>query len=118
LSLLQVLGIACGVAAVIGMVFSSRAALSSMSCAIRFLNGSATHSMERVVGPMDQSILGSLIDDPAVKRFSPAIDRTIRLENGEPVRVLGVDPFLDRAIRPEMVRLQLGSGNDVRADRE
>ena len=118
MSLLQVLGIACGVAAVIGMVFSSRAALSSMSCAIRFLNGSATHSMERVAGPMDQRILGSLIDDPAVKRFSPAIDRTLRLENGEPIRVLGVDPFLDRAIRPEMVRLQWGSGDGMGEDRE
>jgi putative ABC transport system permease protein len=116
LSLLQILGVACGVAAVIGMVFSSRAALSSFSGAIRFLNGGATHSMESVAGPMDERVLASLINDPAVKLFSPAIDRRIRLGNGEPIRVLGIDPFLDRAIRPGMFRFQSGQGS--RSDRE
>lgn len=114
LSLLQIMGIACGVAAVIGMVFSARAALSSFSSAIRFLNGGATHSMESVAGPMDERVLASLIGDPAVKLFSPAIDRRIRLGDGEPVHLLGLDPFLDRAIRPGMFGFNRGQGDEHR----
>ena len=82
LSLLQVLGIGCGVAAVIGMLFSARAALFSFSRAIEFLNGKATHSLERTAGPLNESVLRGLIDDPAVLAFSPVIDRRLRLENG------------------------------------
>jgi putative ABC transport system permease protein len=40
--------------------------------------------------------------DPAVLHFSPVIDRKLRLARGESVRVLGIDPFLDRHIRPEL----------------
>jgi putative ABC transport system permease protein len=105
LSLLQVLGIGCGVAAVIGMLFSARAALFSFSRAIDFLNGRATHSLEGVAGPIPESALAGLIDEPAVISFSPVIDRRLRLENGEAVRLLGIDPFLDRAMRPEVFRV-------------
>ncbi len=105
LSLLQVLGIGCGVAAVIGMLFSARAALFSFSRAIEFLNGKATHSLERTAGPLNESMLPGLIDDPAVLAFSPVIDRRLRLENGEPIRLLGIDPFLDKAMRPRLFRI-------------
>jgi putative ABC transport system permease protein len=103
LSLLQMLGIACGVAAVVGMVFSARAALVSLSTAIRFLNGGATHSIEHVAGPLDENLMTRLMNDPSVRHFSPVIDRRIRLNTGDPVRLLGIDPFLDRDIRPRML---------------
>jgi putative ABC transport system permease protein len=112
LSLLQTVGIACGVAAVVGMVFSARAAFVSFSTAIQFLNGSATHLMEHVAGPIDERLLTRLMHDPSVRSFSPAIDRRVRLKSGEPVRLLGIDPFLDRAIRPHMVQsITAGAGN-------
>ncbi len=117
LSLLQVLGIACGVAAVIGMLFSARAALFSFSRAIEFLNGKATHSLERTAGPLHESVLAGLIDDPAVLAFSPVIDRRLRLENGEPIRLLGIDPFLDRAMRPQLFRNPGNETTDLRQDR-
>jgi putative ABC transport system permease protein len=98
-----VLGIACGVAAVIGMVVSARSALSSFSSAVQFLNGRATHSMERIAGPMDEGLLSRIMRDEAVSAFSPVIDRKIRLESGESIRLLGIDPFLDRSLRPELV---------------
>jgi len=107
LSLLQLLGIACGVAAVVGMSLSARAALSSFSQAVEFLKGRATHSLERPAGPMDETILSKLMLDPSVEFFSPVLDRTVRLRGGETVRLLGVDPFLDRAIRPELARFRL-----------
>jgi putative ABC transport system permease protein len=102
LAVLQFLGIACGVAAVIGMALSAQSALASFARAVDFLRGKSTHVMERPAGPMEESVLTGLMRDPAVKYFSPIIDRKIRLTRGESVRVLGVDPFLDRHVRPEL----------------
>ena len=104
LSVLQLLGIACGVAAAVGMALSAQTALSSFSRAVEFLKGKATHSMERPAGPMEENTLAKLMTDPAVEFFSPVIDRTVHLPQGETVRLLGVDPFLDRAVRPQLAR--------------
>jgi len=99
------LGIACGVAAVIGMTLSAKSALSSFNEAVEFLRGKATHLIERPAGSMDEGIIVKIMHDPAVDFLAPAIDRRIRLYNdGDLIRVLGIDPFLDRSIRPEISR--------------
>jgi putative ABC transport system permease protein len=103
LSVLQLMGIACGVAAAVGMGLSGQAALASFTQAVEFLKGRSTHSIERPAGPMDENLLPELMKDPAVEAFAPMIDRRLRVD-GEVVRLLGVDPFLDRAIRPELAR--------------
>jgi len=104
LSILQLLGIACGVAAVIGMGLSARSALSSFSKAVEFLRGSSTHLIERPAGPIDEGLLAKFAQDPSVDFFAPVIDRRVRLKDSDAVRVLGIDPFLDRNIRPEIYR--------------
>jgi putative ABC transport system permease protein len=104
LSVLQLLGIACGVAAVIGMILSARSALWSFTRAIEFLSGKATHAIERPVGPMEESVLTSLMRDPAVDAMSPVIDRRLRLADGQVIKVLAVDPFLDRDLRPALLK--------------
>ena len=116
LSILQLMGIACGVAAAVGMGLSGQAALSSFAQAVEFLKGRSTHSMERLAGPMDEGILSQLMNDPAVEAFAPMIDRRLRI-NEETVRLLGVDPFLDRAIRPELVRSWFGQRSNAGPER-
>ncbi len=100
------MGIACGVAAVVGMTLSAQTALRSFTKAVEFLRGRATHSIQRPAGPMEEGLLAALGRDPAVEWFSPVIDRRLRLRNGELVRLLGIDPFLDRAIRPEISKVE------------
>ncbi len=104
LSLLQLMGIAFGVAASLGMAFSAMSALASFTHAIEYLQGKSTHSLERNAGPMDEAILQGLISDPSVESFSPVIDRRLRVADGSQIRILGIDPFLDTAIRPELAR--------------
>jgi hypothetical protein len=41
-----------------------------------------------------------------VEWFSPVIDRRLRLNHGQLVRLLGIDPFLDRTIRPALSRIR------------
>ncbi len=100
LSALQLLGIAVGVASAVGMALSARAALSSFGRAVDFLQGRATHSLSRPAGPLEEGELRRLLADPAVEAFSPVLDRRVILAGGHRVRVLGVDPFLDRTFRP------------------
>ena len=116
LTVLQVLGIACGVAATVGIVLSAQTALTSFSQAIEFLKGKATHSLERPAGPMDESVLARLMHDPAVDAFSPVIERSLRLADGETARLLGIDPFLDKNLRPELAYVDLSTrtGEDTK----
>jgi putative ABC transport system permease protein len=102
LSILQLLGIACGVAAVVGMTLSAKSALSSFNQAVEFLRGKATHLIERPAGSMDEKLLTEIMNDPSVDFFAPVIDRRVRLDNGDLIRILGIDPFLDRSLRPEI----------------
>ncbi len=102
LTALQLAGIAIGVAAAVGMALSARAALSSFSRAVDFLRGASTHALTRAAGPLDEAVLSRLMRDPAVEAFSPVLDRRVALGDGELVRLLGVDPFLDRDFRPRV----------------
>lgn len=102
LSGVQLLGIAVGVASATGMFLSARTALNSFTQAVVFLQGKTTHSLSRPAGGLEEGVLTRLMHDPAVAAFSPVIDRRVELEGGELVRVLGVDPFLDRSFRPEL----------------
>jgi putative ABC transport system permease protein len=104
------MGVACGVAAVLGMTLSAQSALKSFTRAVEFLRGKATHSIQRPVGPVEEALLVRIGTDLAVEWFSPAIDRRLRLSHGESVRILGTDPFLDRAIRPEISKVQFLHG--------
>ncbi len=100
LAALQIFGVACGVAAAVGMSLSARTALASFELAVAFLQGEATHSIQRPAGPLEETLLPALARDPAVRALAPVLDRRLRLGTGELVRLLGVDPFLDAAMRP------------------
>lgn len=106
------MGIAFGVAAVVGMYLSAHSALSSFNRAVDFLRGKATHLLERPAGTMDENLLTDIMADPAVDHFSPVIDRRIRIEDGSMVRLLGIDTFLDRDIRPELAKTEYIDGKD------
>lgn len=96
------MGVACGVAAVVGMTLSAQTALTSFKRATEFLAGKATHSLRRLSGPMDEGILIRIARDPSVEGLSPLMDRRLRLSRGDLVRILGIDPFLNRVIHPEL----------------
>lgn len=114
LSTLQLFGIAIGVTAAVGMTLASRSALNSLEGAVDFLRGGATHSLERPAGPLEERILVRLLADPAVRTVAPVIDRQVRLEGDEKIRLLGLDPFVDREIRSITERIGESEGVDVR----
>ncbi|MBM3501764.1 MAG: ABC transporter permease, partial [Armatimonadetes bacterium] len=114
LSTLQLLGIAVGVAAAVGMTLASRSALRSLEDAVDFLRGGATHTLERLAGPLEEEVLARLLSDPAVRSLAPVIDRQVRLEGDDKIRLLGLDPFLDREVRSITARIGEPESDDAR----
>jgi hypothetical protein len=51
------MGVACGVAAAVGMFYSSQSALSHFARTVTFLKGTATHSIKRPAGPLGEALL-------------------------------------------------------------
>ena len=116
LAVLQLLGIAFGVAAAVGMTLASRSALESMEGAVDFLKGTATHTIARPAGPMEEGALAKIMGDPAVRFFAPVIDRKVRLTSGDQVRLLGLDPFLDRNVRSITAQIASSANSTGRDD--
>ncbi|MBI5439677.1 MAG: FtsX-like permease family protein [Deltaproteobacteria bacterium] len=113
LTALELLSTAVGVCAAIGMALSARTALSSFERAVDFLNGRATHTLQAAAGTLDEQLLARLLRDPALEAFAPVIDRRVVLATGAGARLLGVDPFLDRDIRPWAAEGREGPSLDV-----
>ncbi len=113
LTLVQLAGVACGVAAVVGMVLASNTSMDSFGKAVEFLQGRSTHALTLPVGPMSESVLVQLMADPGVTAFGPVLDQRLGLPDGSSVRVLGLDPFLDNELRPDLVfSAELSGGGD------
>jgi putative ABC transport system permease protein len=116
LAVLQLLGIAFGVAAAVGMTLASRSALESMEGAVDFLKGGSTHTIARPAGAMEEGVLAKIMSDPAVKFFAPVIDRKVRLKSGDQVRLLGLDPFLDKNVRSITGKIASSANSSGRDD--
>jgi putative ABC transport system permease protein len=110
LAALQVLGVATGVAAAVGMSLSARTAVASFTRAVAFLQGGATHTLQRPSGPLEEGLLPKIARDPAVRALAPVLDRRLRLAAGVQVRLIGVDPFLDVALRPALFEAAVPRG--------
>ena len=110
LSILQLMGIACGVAAAVGMFYSSQTALVSFANTVDLMKGTATHTVQRQAGTIAEEILVFIMRDPAVSAFSPLLERRVLLSGGDMVSILGLDPLLDKDMRPAFMELSPAAG--------
>lgn len=106
LSLLCLLGIALGVGIVVAVELINDSALTSFASSIDFLSGRATHSVISGYGHIDEKRFAEIWSDPAVDAASPVVEvMATAVETGsEPIRFIGLDPFLDadfRRLTPE-----------------
>lgn len=99
------MGISLGVGIVIAVELINNSALSSVSASVDFLSGRATHSLVSNYGRIDEKLFAKIWNDPDIEAASPVVEVMAHtLETGrEPIRFLGLDPFLDsdfRALAP------------------
>ena len=100
LSLLCVMGIALGVGIVVAVELINNSALGSFSSYVDLLSGRATHSIISAHSYIDENRFARIRSNHQVKSAAPVIEVVANaLEVPEPIRFVGIDPFLDGAIR-------------------
>ena len=104
LSLLCLMGITLGVGIVVAVELINNSALSSFSSSVDFLSGRATHSVVSAYGRIDENNFALIWKNPRIKAAAPVIEVMAEtLETGkEPIRFIGIDPFLDADFRSFM----------------
>lgn len=101
LSLLCLMGITLGVGIVVAVELINDSALSSFASSVDLLSGRATHSVVSDYGRIDDANFRAIWQNPDIAAASPVIEAMAEtLETSrEPIRFMGVDPFLDSEFR-------------------
>jgi putative ABC transport system permease protein len=112
LPLLCILGISLGVGIVVAVELINHSALETFSTSVDRLAGRATHSLVSGSGRVDERVLPRVWTNPQILAASPVVEvMAPLLEAGsEPVRFLGIDPFLDADFRDFSARGPDGAG--------
>ena len=101
LALLCLTGISLGVGIVVAVELINDSALSSFESSVDFLSGRATNSIISTFGRIDEKHFQEIWTNRKVRAASPVVDviaNTLETDS-EPIRFLGVDPFLDAPFR-------------------
>jgi len=97
---LSILGIAIGVATIVAIDLSNHNASDSFKKSNSLLNGLATHRITGGVGGINQSVFTWLKVEMRIYDATPVIEaRVVIVDDGQSVKLLGVDPLSDRRIR-------------------
>ena len=101
LSLLCLTGIALGVGIVVAVELINHTALSSFASSVDLLAGRATHCIVSDYGRIDEKAFSRVWKNPNIEAASPIVEvMASALETGdEPIRFVGIDPFLAEAFR-------------------
>ena len=95
------MGIALGVGIVVAVDLINSSALGSFSSYVDLLSGRATHSIISGHTHIDEKIFSRIWRHPQIKSASPVIEVMANAVEAadEPIRFVGIDPFLDGALR-------------------
>ncbi len=115
--LLSLLGVALGVAVVIGIDLASQAAQRAFRLSSEALVGRATHHVVGATGSLDESVYTTLRVELGERASAPIVEFPIRvvLEGGrrEPLTLLGLDPFAEAPFRDFLAVGGTGARFDV-----
>jgi putative ABC transport system permease protein len=101
LSILCLTGISLGVGIVVAVQLINNSALQSFTSTVEVLSGKATHSVVSEYGRIEEKYFVPIWKHPDVQAASPIVETmATTVETGdEPIRFLGLDPFLDAQFR-------------------
>ncbi|HMK34151.1 MAG TPA: FtsX-like permease family protein [Desulfomonilaceae bacterium] len=100
-SVLCLMGITLGVGIVVAVALINNSALESFAASVDFLSGKATHSIVSAYGRINENLFAEIWKNPHVQAASPVIEAmATTVETGrEPLRFVGIDPFLDAGMK-------------------
>ena len=109
---LSLLGVALGVAVVVAVELANQSAARAFSLSSEALTGEATHQVH--AGPSGLSVdwYVSLRREHGLRDLAPVIEGAVEtpLDPGRSLRLLGIDPLTEGAMRPALDALSGGDG--------
>lgn len=100
-ALLLVIGVALGVALVVAIDLANSAAGEAFALSARSVRGRATHSITGGPGGLPSALYTQLRREAGLRQAAPIISKQLRVagEEGQPLRLLGVDPLAEAPFR-------------------
>lgn len=100
-SLLLVVGIALGVAVIIGVDLANDSAGRAFLLSTESVAGRATHRLEGSAGRVPEALYRTLRVELGLRNTAPVVDGVVELleVDSPPLRLLGVDPFAEAPFR-------------------
>jgi putative ABC transport system permease protein len=99
--LVPTLGVALGVAAVVAIDIAKTSAIESMRTSGESVAGRATHVLTGGPTGLDEEIYRVLRIERGLREIAPVVTGSIQI-GGRSLVVLGIDPFADAAMRPQL----------------
>lgn len=100
-SMMFVFGVALGVAVVIAIDIANDSASRAFALSTESITGRATHQIVGGPNGLDSALYASLRIDLGIKSSAPVISELVRISaSARPLRLLGVDPFVEAPFRP------------------
>jgi putative ABC transport system permease protein len=107
---LSALGIALGVAVVLSVDLASGSARRAFTISAEAVAGAATHHVTGATAGVPDSLYAHLRSALGIRSMAPVVEGWVAGPDGRTLRLLGIDPFAEPAVRPD-----LGAGRvDVR----
>lgn len=103
---LSVLGIALGVAVVVGVDLSTASARAAFGLTTEAVAGGATHHVVGGPAGVPDSVYRMLRVDAGIRAIAPVVEARVRTGEGADARtyrLLGLDPFAEAPFRPYLV---------------
>ena len=97
---LSVLGITIGVAIVVAIDLGNQSAKRAFDLSSDAVSGKATHQILGGPGGLPEGIYAKLRVDLGIRDSAPVVEGYAYLEDGQVLRILGVEPFTDSQFRP------------------
>ncbi|KAF0234375.1 MAG: hypothetical protein FD177_756 [Desulfovibrionaceae bacterium] len=98
-SLAVIVGVGLGASVFLSVRLAVNASVEAFSQGMDAFTGTASLAVAAPGFRVDDSLVGRLLRLPGVTQASPVISAYVKDDSGNPVRLIGVDPLLDRAFR-------------------
>lgn len=98
-SLAVIVGVGLGASVFLSVRLAVNASVEAFSQGMDAFTGTASLAVAAPGFRVDDSLVGRLLRLPGVTQASPVISAYVKDDSGSPVRLVGVDPLLDRAFR-------------------
>ena len=110
---LSILAVALGVGVVVSIDLTNESAKRSFEHSIESLGGRATHQVVPVSGDLSESVYTRLRLDLNIRQIAPVVEGSLSLPDfpGKTIRVLGIDPFVEKPFRRYLTSWQLDFEN-------